>query len=312
MKLFRSAIVLLIAVLMAAAASAQSRGSGRIAGKVVDEQGQPVADVVIKAQKTGETDMFDGKTNAKGEWAIARVASGEWKLEFSKAGLETHQMTTQVVESDRGTLLNVAMKKPAAAPAAAADPTAAINAELQRAAGMMQSGDIPGARAIYEALYVKYPQPYQFPFAIATTYISEKNYPKALEYAKIAAEKDPANVDVKLLNAEILLDAGQKEEAVKLLNTVDLTQVKDPLVFMNAAIIMINDGKGAEAVAFLDKLVVQFPNQHQIYYYRGRANLVATKLDAAKADLEKFVSVAPADSKEVADAKDLIAKLSKK
>lgn len=313
MKSFRTAIVLTVAIMLVTAVSAapmyaQSRGAGRIAGKVVDEKGQPLANVVVKAQKVGETDTFEGKTNDKGEWAIGRVADGEWRLVFTREGLETYEMTTQVRESDRGALVNVTMTPPAPA---APDPMVAINAELQRAAGMMQKGDITGARAVYEALYAQYPQPFQFPYAIATTYLAEKNYAKALEYGKIAAEKDATSVDVKMLIAEVYMMTGQKAEASEILNSIDMTQVKDPVPFINEAIILINDAKPKEAIALLDKLLVQFPNEHQIYYYRGRAHLVDTNLVAAKADLEKFVSVAPADSKEVAAAKELIAKLSK-
>ena len=308
MKSFRIAIALLIATLVATAALAQSRGSGRMAGKIVDEQGQPVADVVVKAQKVGETDIYEGKTNNKGEWAIARVASGEWRLEFSKAGLQGHQMTTEVSEAERGANINITMKKMAAP----VDPTVAINQELQRAAGMIQSGDTAGARAIYVSLAEKYPQVYQFPFFIATTYAADKDYAKALEYAKSAEEKDPKSVDVKLLKAELLMELGQKEEARQILDAIDMTQVKDPFPFINSAITMINDGKGLEAVALLDKILAQFPTQHQVYYYRGRAHLSASKFEEAKADLEKFVSLAPADSKEVADAKKILDQMVKK
>jgi hypothetical protein len=51
MRSFRTAIMLAVAVLVASTAFAQSRGAGRIAGKVVDEKGQPVADVTVKAQR---------------------------------------------------------------------------------------------------------------------------------------------------------------------------------------------------------------------------------------------------------------------
>lgn len=305
---FRIVIAIVAAVLLAGPAFAQSRGSGRIAGKIVDEQGQPVPDVVVKAQKVGETDIFEGKSNKKGDWAISRVASGEWRLEFTKEGLQPHQMTTQVSEADRGATINVTLKKPAAA----VDPTVAINEELKRAAGMIQAGDHLGARAIYEALLAKYPTVYQFPFFIATTYAAEKNWPKALEYVKMAGEKEPNSVDVKLLTAEIMMEGGDKAGAKAILDAVDMTQVKDPFTFVNYAITLINDGKGAEAADVLTKVITQFPQQHSAYYYRGRAHLAATKLDEAKADLEKFVSLAPADSKEVADAKKILEQLAKK
>ena len=78
------------------------------------------------------------------------------------------------------------------------------------------------------------------------------------------------------------------------------------------AITLINEKKPDEALAILDKVVAKFGEQPEVYYYRGRANLAAQKMDAAKADLEKFVSMAAMDSKEVTDAKNILAQLNKK
>jgi Flp pilus assembly protein TadD len=234
MKSFRSAILLLVCVLVAGTAFAQGRG--RIEGKIVDEQGQPVAEVLIRAQKMGSPDeMAETKSNAKGEFTLQRVSDGQWRVEFQREGLEAEPATIEVAKN-RAPALTVTMAKPV-------DPMVVINNELKRAAGLMQSGDITGARAIYEELYAKYPQPFQFPFAIATTYAAEKNFEKALEFAKIAAEKDPASVDVKMLTAEIHVEAGNRAEALAILDAIDLKEVQDPVMFINAGIILINDKK---------------------------------------------------------------------
>lgn len=308
MKSFRTAVMLAI-VLAASSAFAQSRGPSRIAGKIVDEQGQPVADVVVKAQKVGQTDVMDGKSNGKGEFSIRSIAGGEWRLEFSKDGLQTQEGKITVPEDGTAPGVTVTMVKP---PPPAVDPTVAINEEIKRGHTMGQAGDTAGARKIYEALAEKHPTIYQFPFFIATTYLAEKNMPKALEYITVAAEKDPASVDVKMLQAEIMMEMGQKVEAKALLDSVDLTKVKDPYPFINAAINMINDGQAAGAVSDLTRLVAQFPTTFTIYYYRGRANLAASKPDEARADLEKFIAMAPADSKEVIEAKKILDQMVKK
>ena len=79
MTSFRIVVLLAIALTAASSAFAQSRGSSRINGKVVDEQGKPVADVVVKAQKVGQTDVMDGKTMTPATGAGPRVdASGEF------------------------------------------------------------------------------------------------------------------------------------------------------------------------------------------------------------------------------------------
>jgi tetratricopeptide (TPR) repeat protein len=88
--------------------------------------------------------------------------------------------------------------------------------------------------------------------------------------------------------------------------------VKDAFPFVNYAIGLINEGKGLEAVEVLNKLIPQFPDQHILLYYRARAYLAGQKIDESKADFEKFVSVAPPDSKEVADAKKILEQMVKK
>ncbi len=304
MKSIRIAVITtVLAAMMASSAPAQSRGNARLSGKVVDEQGQPIPDVMVRAQMVGQTDLMSGKSDKKGEWKLNGLAEGQWQIEVAKEGLAPYRDVVEI-KNERPTPINVTLKKPV-------DPTAEINAEIQRAAQLAQGGKVADARKIYEDLLVKYPTVYQLETFIARAYAVEGNPTKALEHVKIAIEKDPADVEAKLLQADLLMETGDKTGARAILETVDMSQVKDPFPFMNAAITMINDGKGEEAAASLTKLLVQFPNQNEIYYYRGRAYVQAKKYDEGKADLEKFVSLAP-NAKEAADAKKIIEQLAKK
>lgn len=305
MKSFRTLFVLLIAVLVAAPVFAQSRGNGRINGKVVDEAGKPVIDVEVKAIKVGESQVFATKTDKKGEWALGGLSAGEWNLDFVKPGLETVQKA-MAVRDGRNPGIPIAMK------VAPPDPREEINKEMERAAEHIRGGRIPEARKIYEDLLAKFPNVHQFHNFIGRAYAGENNMPKAIEHVRIALEKEPENVETKLLLAELLQGSGQKEEAAKILATVDVAQAKDPFVFVNVAINKINENKAPEAVELLTKLVAQFPNEAQLFYYRGRAYLAASKFDEAKVDLEKFVAANPASApKEIEDAKKILEQLKK-
>jgi predicted Zn-dependent protease len=297
--------VLLIAVLVASASFAQSRGNGRINGKVVGEDGKPIQDVEVKAVKVGESEVFATKTSNKGEWALGGLAQGEWNIDFIKAGMETVQKAMGVRDG-RNPAINVSLK------VAAPDPREEINKEMERAAEHIRGGRIPEARKIYEDLLAKFPNVHQFHTFIARAYAGENNMAKAIEHTKIALEKEPENVETKLLLAELLQSAGQKDEAAALLATIDISQAKDPFVFVNVAINKINENKAPEAVELLTKLIVQFPNEKQLLYYRGRAHLAASKFDEAKVDLEQFVAAAPAGvEKELEDAKKILEQLKK-
>ena len=303
----RTAVAFIAAAILASSALAQSRGNARLNGKVVDEQGQPVADVVVKAQMNGQTEILSGKTDKKGEFRINGLANGEWKVELTKPDLATAVEMVEV-RADSAPALNVTLKKGAPN----VDPTAEINAELKRAAEIATSGKIPEARKIYEALLVKYPSVYQIQGFIARTYAAETppNIPKALEHLKLNMEKEPANVELKLFHAELLMESGDKAASKAILDGIDLTQVKDPYTYINHSINLINDKKGLEAAELLTKLLAQFPTANELYYYRGRAYVSAEKLDEARADLEKFVSLAPT-AKEAVDAKKIIDQIKK-
>jgi predicted Zn-dependent protease len=126
---------------------------------------------------------------------------------------------------------------------------------------------------------------------------------------KLVVEKEPANIDMKLIMADLMIEKGDKAEGLAILQAVDMTQVKDPSPIINGAITMINDSKPDDALALLDKVRQQFPDRADVYYYRGRAHVSAKKLPEAKADFEKYVSMAPPDARELADAKKILEQL---
>jgi predicted Zn-dependent protease len=309
MKSFRIAItsvVFTMAALLASSAVAQSRGNATLSGKIVDEQGQPVMDAVVVALLEGQSEPTSVKTDKKGEWKLKNLAEGQWRLEISKDGLETNRQVVEI-RNDKMPPVNVTLAK--ATPKV--DPSLEINKAVAEAAQLAQGGKIAEARKIYEDLLVKYPSVYQLEGLIARTYAVENQPDKAMEHLKIALDKEPQNAELKVLQADLMMETGDKAGAKAILDGIDLTQVKDPFPFINAAIVTINEGKGDEAVASLTKLLAQFPTQNEIYYYRGRAYVVAKKYDEARADLDKFVTLAPG-AKEAADARKILDQLPKK
>ncbi|HEY0874838.1 MAG TPA: tetratricopeptide repeat protein [Vicinamibacterales bacterium] len=305
MKVFRILSALIVALAVAASALAQSRGNLRISGRVLDEAGQPVAEAVVRAAKKGEAqpEVFTAKTNDKGEYSLNGLAAGEWVLEANKEGVGIKEASATLTEDVRTATVDITIAKPA--------PKVDINAEHQRAVALAQAGKIPEARAIYEDLLAKFPEVYQLHAMMATMYAAEGNPAKGLEHLKIAVEKEPDNVDFKVLQGELMMEAGDKEGAQKVLESVDLTKVKEPRAFINLAINHINAQKAPEAIDLLTRLSTQFPNDKSILYYRARAYIVDQKLPEAKADLEAFLAAEP-NAPQAPEAKKLLEQLTKK
>ncbi|HVL66226.1 MAG TPA: tetratricopeptide repeat protein [Vicinamibacterales bacterium] len=306
MKSLRTVGALVIALALANAVFAQSKGNLRITGRVLDESGQPVAEAQVRAAKRGEAQpqIFSTKTNDKGEYTINGIAAGDWVLEASKEGVGTIETTATLADGEKTKTVDITIRKPV-------DPNAELQSEHQRALQLAQGGNIPEARKIYDALIAKYPQVYQLHAMQANMYAAEGNAPKGLEHLKIALEKEPDNTDWLVLQAELLMETGDKESAARILQGIELSKVKDHRAFTNLAIHWINDKKTDEAIELLTKMIAQFPSDAALVYYRGRGYIAAGKLPEAKADLEKFVATAPPDAPQLADAKKLIEEINK-
>jgi tetratricopeptide (TPR) repeat protein len=305
----RMAVVLIGVLALSAVTAAQDRGKTKAQGKVVDEAGAPLGDVIVAAVMDGTDKPFQQtKTNNKGEWKVENLVAGKWKFYFGgKQGLEEKSVDADVGASGTVSVPDVKLGKPV-------DHDAVIGGEIQKAAELMKANKPAEARKVYEDLLTKYPQA-QAPFraqvygAVAQTYVAENNAAAAAEQLKKATEADPSNTDLQVVYGEMLMqanDPAQKAEGEKLLLGLDISKVKDPFPYMNVVIGQINAQKPEDALALLNKLMTQFPTDTSLYYYRGRANLAAKKLPEAKADLEKFVAGAPPSARELADAKKIL------
>jgi predicted Zn-dependent protease len=302
MKVMRIVVAMACVAALSGGALAQPRGSARIKGKVVDDQGKPAQDVTVQAALAGQPQPIEVKTNDKGEFELKDMAAGAWEVVFIKEGFAPLKNSVELKDRERIEGVEVTLAK-------AVDPTAEINAELQKAAALAQGGKFPDARKIYEDLLAKYPTVHQLHGFVARTYAAENQIDKAIEHMKVALEKDPQNDENKLLLGDLLMEKGDKVAAQQVLDSVDMTKVKDPLPFVNLAINQINEKRTDDAIALLNKLLTQFPEQHSIYYYRGRAYIAANKLPEARADLEKFVAAAPPDARELPDARKILEQL---
>ena len=309
MRAVRRFTVFILVLGIAATVAAQNRGNLRISGRVLDDTGKPLADAQVRAAKKGEAqpEVLTAKTNEKGEYALNGLAAGDWILEAMKDGVGVQEASATLVEGVTTKTVDITIAKPAPK----ADPGVEINTEHQRAIQLAQSGKIPEARKIYEDLLLKYPTVYQLHAMLANMYAAEGNPAKGLEEIKVALEKEPENVDFKVLQGEMMIDAGDKEGAQKVLESVDIAKAKEARAFINLSISYINSGKSTEAIDLLTKLIARFPNDKSLLYYRGRAYITATKLPEAKADLEAFLSAAPT-APQAADAKKLLDQLNKK
>lgn len=286
------------------AAAQEWRGQGRIAGKVTDDSGAPIEGVSVTATLPSSSNRGPApvKTNAKGDWSIGGISGGMWALDFKKDGYESVSKSVQISEVNRLPGMPIVMKKAVVV----VDPNEVIRERLVEAAGMMTRKEFAAARAVYESLAQQYPQVKQFKPLIARAQYGEGKPAEAIATLKTAVAEDPANVEIQALLGTLLIETGQMAEGQQILSSIDASKVSDPIVLVNIGIGLINDKKQAEAITWFDKTIAAFPNDPSAYYYRGISHLGLGRTAEAKADLQKFVSLAPPNAPELDAAKKIL------
>lgn len=302
MRFIQRAILLLLVILMSVSlAAAQGwRGMGRVAGKVTDEQGKPLENVTVKLNLPGSGGT-EAKTNKKGEWAIAGLARGDWQVDFEAPGYEVKRITVSIAELTRVPPVEIMLKQ---------DINEVIRIAMVEAGDLMKQQKYAEARALYEKLLVRFPEAYRVEPYIARTYYAEKNYEEAVKHLRIAVEKDPSDQENKLRLGNILMDMGRVEEGREVIASVDDTAVKDPAIYVNVGISLLNQNKGNEALPYFEKAITRFPSNGEAYYYRALIRLQKGDTEGTKADLTKFLDLAP-DAPEAPAARKALEQLKK-
>jgi hypothetical protein len=105
------AVVVGMLVVASDAPQAQMRGLGRINGVAVDDSGAPLGEVVVKIGFT-DGSKIEGKTDAKGNWALAGLGRGEFPISFVKDGFETKRVKVVIEkELSKTQPIKITMKK---------------------------------------------------------------------------------------------------------------------------------------------------------------------------------------------------------
>jgi tetratricopeptide (TPR) repeat protein len=292
-----------VALLLAASvAGAQDwRGTGRLAGKVVDEQGKGIEGVVVNASLPAFHGILaQGKTDKKGEWSIDDVGEGNWELTFESDAYLPAKATSDVDENGRSSPVRTTLKKKF-------DPNAFIQEEGKKASALIKEKKYADARAVYEGIVAKVPEVSpQIQQFIAQTYYLEGKPDRAAEILKASVAKDPANVGAKVLLVESLLQMGATDEAATVIGGIEESKIPDAMLYADFGVALMKKQKAADALQYLDKAVSRFPQAPEPYYYRALAlvDLFNAKTDPKdpeklallgkiKADLSKYLQIAP-------------------
>ena len=293
----RTLTILLVAA--AVAASAMAEVKGRVRGKLVDENGDPVADAKIHVTDP-EISHFavDDITDEKGKFGFHLVnATRTYVIEISKEGYQPLRASLKIpagtsTQKDY-TILSAAA---AIAQAAADDPGAGAIAAFNEAAKLANMGDYIAAQAKFKEAIELDPELAAAHAGLASTLMTMGDPVSAVAEAEKALELKPDDrraLKTRLDAYEALGDSAKAAEAKAALLAVDPQAAVGDL-FREAAQ-HYNNGDVDQAVPKLKQVIELRPTHAKAHYLLGLSLIGTGDIDGAKLHLAKFIELAPTD-----------------
>lgn len=294
-------LILIFAVICAQFAEAQAgRGKARIAGAVLDKQGNPIAKAkVVLELMARDSATRETTTNRNGEWAMIGLGSGNWQLTATAEGYVPTQTSVFVSQIGQNPKVVVTLEKIAViqnAPAKATD------------VGLIdEAGKLFGDRKYDEALTLlqefleKNPTAYQTHINIGDCYKEKAEYDKAEQEYDLALESAKTDEDTgeemmaKAMagKGDIYVRKGDLEKAQSFFEeSIELLPENEILPYNVGEIYFANRNLD-EAIAYYGIAIKIKPDWSLPYYKRGLVYLNKTDYAQAEENFKKFLEIDP-------------------
>jgi len=272
------------------------RGNAEVAGKITDEAGKGLANVKVTFVLASANQGFFATTKKNGEFSAKDIKAGEWRVLIEAADFVTVRQALTIADG-RNPPLQVQLKRD-------------TSSELLTAAdALFKAGKLADARAEYMKVLAAHPDLAGINRAIAFTYGREGNHAEALKYLDLALAGNRSDTQLLQLAAASATQVNDFPRAMAYLAAIDDGALADPDPLQTAAINLLNKRRSGDAIAVLDRIVARWPQYADAFFYRGLAKLQADRNAEGRADLEKFVAIAPADAPQMAQARELLSRI---
>jgi tetratricopeptide (TPR) repeat protein len=296
--------------LVAPKAQAQT---GTARGKVMDAQGQPIADAKVLIEfQGGITRKFEVKTNKKGEFMQVGMQPGPYRFTVSKEGFQSSFSDHRISLGDPTEVPAFKLNTTAqAAQQAGGAEAQALRGAFQKAVELQSAGKIDEAEAAYKAILETSPDVPEVYQNLGQLYLTKKDYPAAETAFQKGLELRPDSTDMSTLLARVYQESGQPEKAMALVEKSAGANPQDARAQFNRGIFLLNANKNEEAIGAFEAAIKADPNQAEAYYRLGALMVGQGKIPESIQYLEKYLSLNPTDAQNVATAQGLLKALKK-
>jgi tetratricopeptide (TPR) repeat protein len=319
MKKFLTIASLLIGAALLIDAGQEDMGKGRISGTVADENGAPVEGASIVAQSMRSATKLEGRSDAKGKFAIVGLGTGNWRITATKEGYGSGSLEMSVRQLGTNPPISFTLKKVSATAAFASDKEAL--ALLDQGNTLLAQENYDGALQVFEEFRAKYPEIYQVHLNIGTCYLRTGELDEAEAEFKLVLDKtletygdlkkDPeVSLRASTGLGELYLRRGDFEAAQKYFTQALDISPQDEAAAYNVGELLFSNQKIDEAIRYLELATQIKKDWPKPYLKLGYVYLNKGNLDKSLENFKAFITLDP-ENPEVPQVKNMIETIEK-
>lgn len=296
----RFAAVAVFLGLALAAAPARSQVAGA-RGKVVDEEGRPVADANVRIEYLGKPSKFTVQTNEKGEYLQLGLEPGNHRITASKEGYLPGERDARIGVG----VTDVPPIELAAAPPPQLD-QATLNDMFSRAVQLTQDGQLDEAEAAYREILDLQPGLAEVLGNLGYVYAKKEDWKEAEACYLEAIEQRPDEPRFTIALAQLYRDSGQTAKADALIEKVASQDPVDATDQINRGIFLLNAGRNEVAQAAFEDALASDPTAAVAHYHLATLLVGQGKTAEAIEHLEAYLASNPTNAQYKATAEGLL------
>ncbi len=307
--LLKPLVAMIAGLTLAAPALAQT---GRVAGTVRDDKGQPIKGATVAAENAQAlTSSFTTTTDDKGRYALIGLAKGQWTFRASAPGFAGAEERRSIATLSSNPPIDFKLARGAAPPPGLGGTDAkALQAELLAADQLMAQKQYDQAIDAYRAILAKSPALSLINIQVGNAYRLKKDYDQAMVAYQEALKANPGNETAIVQIGMTNLEKGDLKAADATLTQAAQTSAASREVFYALGEVKFAEGQIDEAGGWYEKAVKADPAWGKPVLKLALIAVNKGDRDGAIGQLEKLIALDP-NSTEAGQAKAMIEQLRK-
>ncbi|UCC38697.1 MAG: tetratricopeptide repeat protein [Candidatus Aminicenantes bacterium] len=266
---------------------------GGIKGEIIDSNKNPIEGVkVIIISVDYPSERYNLKTDKKGEFIQIGLEAGYYQIQCEKEGYSPigKRVKVSISEIFETTITLERQKQQTVKEVPGRE-------EMRKANKLFQEGKYEEALKEYQEAVNENPEDATGYYNIGVTYIILEKPDEAIEAFKGTIEIQPGNYEALKNLGQLYGEKKNYEESSKYYSLALKISSDDPEVFYNLGVCLMNLGNPTGAMDAFQKSIERQEDYADSYYQLGLLYLNQNKMEEAQAVLEKFLQIAPDDSK---------------